>query len=220
MRVSLGGLILSALIFLLLSLIAIMSAFSVILMRNSVHAVMWLVVTFFSVAGLFILQGAEYLAMTLMVIYAGAVAVMFLFIVMMVNMDLKELKKVSYTNIAAGLCFVTVLSVELFLVLGEWEADVTNDIDHGFNLLPHSVSSVVMIGQVLFSDYVVHFLIGGCIMFVAMVGAIVLTLQERDGRVKTQSVLVQLGRERDDSVTLMDPPIGKGLVKDPEGIWK
>jgi NADH-quinone oxidoreductase subunit J len=198
---------LAALAFSVRAAVAVISAFAVIAARNPVHSVLFLILTFFTAAGLFVLLGAEFLAMLLVVIYVGAVAVLFLFVVMMLDVDFVELKQGFLQYMPVGGLIALALLAELGLVagaamatpapivLGKGEAAVTN---------------AEAIGQVLYTEYLLVFQLAGLVLFVAMIGAIVLTLRRRPG-VKKQDIAAQVGRKRSEGVELKDVRPGQGL---------
>jgi NADH-quinone oxidoreductase subunit J len=197
-----------AIAFYVLAAIAIASALAVVSVRNPVHSVLFLILTFFNAAGLFVLLGAEFLAMLLVVVYVGAVAVLFLFVVMMLDVDFVELKQ-GFLNYAplGGLVAVLILG-EMLLVTGAVRANASfADKPAG---LPDGVTNAERIGRVLYTDYLLHFQLAGMVLFVAMIGAIVLTLRKRDG-VKRQDVSAQVGRTRKQAVELKDVRPGQGL---------
>ena len=200
---------LAAIAFYVLATIAVISAFAVIAARNPVHSVLFLILTFFTSAGLFVLLGAEFLAMLLVVVYVGAVAVLFLFVVMMLDVDFAELKQgfLSYMPIGALIAFA--LLAELTLVAGA--ATSTNGAPIALAPeQPSEVTNAEAIGRVLYTDYVLVFQMAGLVLFVAMVGAIVLTLRHRVG-VKKQDIAAQVGRRRSEAVELKDVRPGEGL---------
>ena len=199
----------AAIAFYVLATIAIVSAFAVIAARNPVHSVLFLILTFFTSAGLFVLLGAEFLAMLLIVVYVGAVAVLFLFVVMMLDVDFAELKQgfLSYMPIGALIAFA--LLAELFLVASA--ANSSNGVPIAIAPgQPSEVTNAEAIGRVLYTDYLLVFQMAGLVLFVAMVGAIVLTLRHRAG-VKKQDVAAQVGRRRSEAVELKDVRPGEGL---------
>jgi NADH-quinone oxidoreductase subunit J len=200
---------LAAIAFYVLATIVVTSAFAVIAARNPVHSVLFLILTFFSSAGLFVLLGAEFLAMLLVVVYVGAVAVLFLFVVMMLDVDFAELKQgfLSYMPIGALIAFA--LLAELALVASA--ANATNGAP--IAIAPEQAGEVTnaeAIGRVLYTDYLLVFQMAGLVLFVAMVGAIVLTLRHRAG-VKKQDIAAQVGRRRSEAVELKDIRPGQGL---------
>ena len=200
---------LASIAFYVLSSIAIVSAFFVISARNPVHSVLFLILTFFSSAGLFVLLGAEFLAMLLVVVYVGAVAVLFLFVVMMLDVDFVELKQgfLSYLPLGALIAFALLAE---FAIVGS--ASIAA---HGapIALAPTGVSQVTnaeQIGLVLYSDYWLVFQLAGLVLLVSMIGAIVLTLRHRPG-VRKQNIAAQVGRKRSEGVELKDVRPGQGL---------
>jgi NADH-quinone oxidoreductase subunit J len=200
---------LAAIAFYVLATIAVISAFAVIAARNPVHSVLFLILTFFTSAGLFVLLGAEFLAMLLVVVYVGAVAVLFLFVVMMLDVDFAELKQgfLSYMPIGALIAFA--LLAELTLVASA--ATSTNGAPIALAPdQPSEVTNAEAIGRVLYTDYLLVFQMAGLVLFVAMVGAIVLTLRHRSG-VKKQDIAAQVGRRRSEAVELKDVRPGQGL---------
>jgi NADH-quinone oxidoreductase subunit J len=200
---------LAAIAFYVLATIAVISAFAVIAARNPVHSVLFLILTFFTSAGLFVLLGAEFLAMLLVVVYVGAVAVLFLFVVMMLDVDFAELKQgfLSYMPIGALIAFA--LLAELTLVAGAATSTNGAPIALAPNQ-PSEVTNAEAIGRVLYTDYLLVFQMAGLVLFVAMVGAIVLTLRHRSG-VRKQDIAAQVGRRRSEAVELKDVRPGQGL---------
>jgi NADH-quinone oxidoreductase subunit J len=200
---------LAAIAFYVLSAIAIVSAFAVIAARNPVHSVLFLILTFFTSAGLFVLLGAEFLAMLLVVVYVGAVAVLFLFVVMMLDVDFAELKQGFLNYMPIGALIALALLAELVLV----GSAATSTSGAPIALAPVGTAEVTnaeAIGRVLYTDYVLVFQMAGLVLFVAMVGAIVLTLRHRTG-VKKQDIAAQVGRRRSEAVELKDIRPGQGL---------
>lgn len=199
---------LAAIAFYVLAAIAVVSAFAVIAARNPVHSVLFLILTFFTSAGLFVLLGAEFLAMLLVVVYVGAVAVLFLFVVMMLDVDFAELKQGFLSYMPVGVLVAFALAGELFLVAGA----ATSSRGVPIALAPEAgdVTNAEAIGRVLYTDYLLVFQMAGLVLFVAMVGAIVLTLRHRAG-VKKQDIAAQVGRRRSEAVELKDIRPGQGL---------
>ncbi|QGZ95230.1 NADH-quinone oxidoreductase subunit J [Terricaulis silvestris] len=200
---------LAAIAFYALSAVAVMSAFAVISAHNPVHSVLFLILTFFTAAGLFVLLGAEFLAMLLVVVYVGAVAVLFLFVVMMLDVDFTELKRGFLSYMPVGALIAIALMIELGLVAG---AAITAD---GAPIAltpaqPGAVTNAEAIGQVLYTDYLLVFQLAGLVLLVAMIGAIVLTLRHRPG-VRKQDIHAQVGRKRSEGVELKDIRPGQGL---------
>jgi NADH-quinone oxidoreductase subunit J len=200
---------LASIAFYVLAATAILSAFAVISARNPVHSVLFLILTFFTAAGLFVLLGAEFLAMLLIVVYVGAVAVLFLFVVMMLDVDFTELKQGFLSYMPVGALVALALLGELGLV-----ASAAMSADGAPIALtpavPGDVTNAEAIGQVLYTDYLLVFQMAGLVLFVAMIGAIVLTLRHRPG-VKKQDIAAQVGRKRSEGVELKDIRPGQGI---------
>lgn len=200
---------LASIAFYVLAVLAVVSAFAVIAARNPVHSVLFLILTFFTAAGLFVLLGAEFLAMLLVVVYVGAVAVLFLFVVMMLDVDFAELKQGFLSYMPIGALVAAALMVELALVAS---AAVSSQ-GAPIALAPAEAGSITnaeAIGNVLYTEYLAVFQLAGLVLLVAMVGAIVLTLRHRSG-VKKQDVAAQVGRRRAEAVALKDVRPGQGL---------
>ena len=200
---------LSALFFYLFAILCVGAAFMVIAVRNPVHAVLFLILAFFNAAGLFVLLGAEFLAMILIVVYVGAVLVLFLFVVMMLDVDFAELKAGFLKYLPVGATIGLLLLVELILVLGAWVT--APEIAAQAPMPPASeISNTEAIGLILYTRYVYLFEAAGLILLVAMIGAIVLTLQHKRD-VRRQSVAAQIGRTREEAVELVEVESGRGL---------
>ncbi|RTL92496.1 NADH-quinone oxidoreductase subunit J [Ancylobacter rudongensis] len=199
---------LAALFFYLFAGVAVASAFMVIASRNPVHSVLFLILTFVNASGLFILIGAEYIAMLLIVVYVGAVAVLFLFVVMMLDVDFVELRQGFLQYLPVGVLVGFIFLAELVLVVGSWTfgAGVTGAVTSA----APEVSNAVAIGRVLYTDYVYFFQAAGFILLVAMIGAIVLTLRHKEN-VKRQSIPVQNARTKAMAIDVVKVPSGKGL---------
>jgi NADH dehydrogenase subunit J (EC 1.6.5.3) len=195
-----------AIAFYVIAAITLGAAALVVFARNPVHAVLWLILTFFSAAGLIVLIGAEFLAMLLVVVYVGAVAVLFLFVVMMLDIDFAELKQgfLKYFPVAS-LVGVAVFAQLAFVALA-WRAPADARV---FGAAPGGASNAEAIGKVLYTDYFLPFQIAGLILLVAMVGAIVLTLRER-GAVRRQDAAVQIGRDPKKAIELVKIAPGQG----------
>ncbi len=192
--------------FYIFAAIVTVSALAVIMAKNPVHSVLWLILTFFTSAGLLVLIGAEFLAMLLVVVYVGAVAVLFLFVVMMLDVDFVELKQGSlrYWPFAGliGLAFVAEIALASFAREGGGRAE--------FNPSPGAATNTEAIGQVMYTQYFLLFQLAGLILLVAMIGAIVLTLREREG-VKRQNIAEQTSRRRSDATEKVSAEPGKGI---------
>ena len=208
----------AALMFYVFAFAVVASAVMTISAKNPVHSVMFLISAFIATAGLFVLMGAEYLAMLLIVVYVGAVAVLFLFVVMMLDVDFVELKQgfLQYLPLAGALAAVIV--VELILVVASWAFpdDVELARAHPAPTAAETVAdplgpnNVEALGLILYTDYVHYFQIAGVVLLVAMIGAIVLTFRTREG-VKKQDPAAQVARRREDSVEIRKVTTGQGI---------
>lgn len=200
---------LEAAAFYITSAVAIFSAFMVVFAKNPVRAVLFLILTFFCAAGLFVLQGAEFLAMILVIVYVGAVAVLFLFVVMMLDIDFAELKAGVSANAPLGGLVALSLAAILGLTGFAWiEADSA-----AANLqspTPDDLNNVAALGELIYERYVLFFQLAGLVLLVAMIGAIVLTLRHRDG-VKRQDMHEQVNRRREDAVEVVEVKSGEGI---------
>ena len=195
-----------AIAFYILAFTAIAASFMVVASRNPVHSVMFLILTFFAAAGLFILMGAEFLALLLVMVYVGAVAVLFLFVVMMLDVDFVELKQGFLTYLPAGAIVALIILAEMILVGAAYFSGETKTV-----VEPSSDrSNLEQFGDVLYTEYAGAFEAAGLVLLVAMIGAIVLTLRTRKG-VKTQNAMDQMARTREDGVELVDIEPGQGL---------
>ena len=198
------------------SIIAIVSAIMVTASKNTVHSVFFLILDFISISCLFIMIGAEFLGMIMLIVYVGAVAVLFLFVVMMLNVAQQKNQwfssEASSKHIPVGLIISTLIFVELIIVVGGWKYkpdlfDINNSLEFA------KVSNTHSLGQILYTDYIYVFQISGMILLVAMIGAIVLTFRKRVG-VKTQSYIKQISRERSDGVSVVKVESNKGVKID------
>ena len=189
-----------ALIFYLFSFVAIISSLAVISSKNTVHAVFFLILDFVSISCLFIMMGAEYLGMLTLIVYVGAVAVLFLFVVMMLNVNFKELRAGFLSYLPFGSLIGLVLLIEIGMMIGTWKYKdsfiKTSEIQINNNL-----TNTEAIGNVLYTDYIHYFQISGLILLVAMIGAILLTFRQKEN-LKRQDITKQVSRERDDGVSL------------------
>jgi NADH-quinone oxidoreductase subunit J len=200
----------AALFFYLFAGLCVASAFMVIAARNPVHSVLYLILAFVNAAGLFVMMGAEFLAMILIVVYVGAVAVLFLFVVMMLDVDFAELKQGALQYLPIGLLIAGIFLAELFLVVGAWV--IGPGVPQAIvSPIPGNISNTEAISLVLYTQYVYFFEVAGMILLVAMVGAIVLTLQHRE-RVRRQIVAVQNARTPAMSVEVVKVRTGHGLA--------
>ena len=204
--------IVQVLCFYLFSAIMVASAVMVISSRNPVHSVLFLILAFFNAAGLFVLIGAEFLAMILVVVYVGAVAVLFLFVVMMLDVNIAELRQGFLQYLPVGGLVGLILMVELMMVAGFYfGAPEAAEAVARVPIPPaDEVTNTEALGRVLYTDYVYLFQASGLILLVAMIGAIVLTLRQREG-VKRQSIARQIALQRDDAIEVKDVPSGSGI---------
>ena len=200
--------IVQSLAFYLFAAITLASGVMVIASRNPVHSVLFLILAFFNSAGLFILIGAEFLAMILIVVYVGAVAVLFLFVVMMLDINFAELRSGFATYLPIGGFIGLILVVELLLVVGAWVI-APGAPQAAAAPTPATVTNTHALGQVLYTDYFYLFQTAGLILLVAMVGAIVLTLRRRD--VRRQSIASQVSRRASETLEVKDVPTGSGV---------
>jgi len=198
------------------SIIAVISAIMVTVSKNTVHSVFFLILDFISISCLFIMIGAEFLGMIMLIVYVGAVAVLFLFVVMMLNVAQQKnqwfASQESSSHIPVGLIISTIIFFELIIVIGGWKYkpdlfDLNNSVNN------FSASNTHSLGQVLYTDYIHVFQLSGMILLVAMIGAIVLTFRKRTG-VKTQSYIKQISRERSEGVQVLDVETNKGIKID------
>lgn len=201
--------ILSALFFYLFSAVTIASAIMVVGARNPVHSVLFLILAFVNSAGLFVLLGAEFLAMILVVVYVGAVAVLFLFVVMMLDVDFVELRQGFLNYLPVGTLVGVVLLAELLVVLGGW-AFATHTTAHVTLPISSSVTNTAALGNVLYTRYIFFFQAAGMVLLVAMVGAIVLTLRHKPN-VKRQSIAAQVARTPATAIEVRKVESGRGI---------
>jgi len=203
--------ILQALAFYLFAGITVASGVMVISARNPVHSVLFLILAFFNAAGLFVLMGAEFLAMILVVVYVGAVAVLFLFVVMMLDINFVELRQGFLQYLPIGALVGIVLLAELIAVLGAWA--MAPEVGLGISLPippPDQVTNTQALGEVLYTKYIYLFQAAGLVLLVAMIGAIVLTLRRRDG-VRRQNIGEQVSRPREAAIEIKKVPSGSGI---------
>ena len=203
--------IINAIFFYLFAGICVASAVMVVTARNPVHSVLFLILAFVNAAGLFVLLGAEFLAMILIVVYVGAVAVLFLFVVMMLDVDFAELRQGFLNYLPVGALVGAVLLAELLVVVGAWVIgpDVAKAITSPIPT-PSDINNTQALGLVLYTRYVYFFQAAGLILLVAMVGAIVLTLQHKPN-VRRQSIADQVARRRASAIDVVKVKSGQGL---------
>ena len=206
-----------AIFFYVFSTIAIVSAIMVTASKNTVHSVFFLILDFISVSCLFIMIGAEFLGMIMLIVYVGAVAVLFLFVVMMLNVAQQKnqwfLSSQSSRHIPIGLIIGTIIFFELIIVIGGWKYkpelfEKTNSTSSF-----EGISNTHSLGQILYTDYIHIFQISGMVLLVAMIGAIVLTFRQREG-VKKQSYIKQISRERSEGIEVLEVQSNKGVKID------
>ena len=202
---------LPTLVFYIFAGIVLFSGVMVIASKNSVHSVLFLILAFFNAAGLFVLIGAEFIAMMLVIVYVGAVAVLFLFVVMMLNVNFEELREGFQKYLGLGLVVAGVLFAELVFVI-YWALQKPAAVagpEHA-TALQTGVSNTAQIGNLLYTYYVYPFQLAGLILLVAMIGAITLTLRTRPG-VRKQKISTQLARTKEQSVQIVKVETGKGI---------
>ena len=204
-----------AIFFYFFSVIAIISAIMVTASKNTVHSVFFLILDFISISCLFIMIGAEFLGMIMLIVYVGAVAVLFLFVVMMLNVAQQTNQWFSSTSsskhIPIGLIISSIIFFELIIVVGGWK--YKPELLNPSKSLSNDLSNTHSLGQVLYTDYIHIFQISGMILLIAMIGAIVLTYRQREG-VKKQSYIKQISRERSEGVEVLEVPSNKGVKID------
>jgi NADH-quinone oxidoreductase subunit J len=193
--------------FYLFATLTIASAIAVIFARNPVHSVLWLIVAFFNAAGLMLLVGAEFIAMLVVIVYVGAVAVLFLFVVMMLDIDFASLRSGFTRNLPFGLIIALVLLAEIVVALSAWKAGPALS---GRAIPAAATPNIVALGQLLYSRYLFAFELAGLILLVAMVGAIVLTHRSRRDT-RPQKVWKQIARRPGEAIRNMDPGVGEGM---------
>jgi NADH-quinone oxidoreductase subunit J len=203
--------VLPAIFFYIFAAVTIGSAFMVIAARNPVHSVLFLILAFVNSAGLFLMAGAEFLALLLIVVYVGAVAVLFLFVVMMLDVDFVELREGFLQYLPVGMLVGLIVLGELLMVVGSWvlapgtgaeAVQPIPDLNH--------ISNIQALGDILYTKYIFFFQIAGMILLVAMVGAIVLTLRHKPN-VKRQNISRQVARTTESSIEVVQVETGKGI---------
>ncbi len=195
--------------FYLFALCTVTGGLFTVVSRNPVHSVLWLILTFLSSAGLFVLLGAEFVAMLLVIVYVGAVAVLFLFVVMMLDVDFAELKAEMAQYLPLGLLICLVLLMQLSMALGVWSVADTAEAARAA-VTPAETHNTAALGLLIYDQYFLLFQLAGLILLVAMIGAIVLTLRHRKD-VKRQDVLAQMYRDPALAMELKDVKPGQGL---------
>ena len=207
--------IVHSIFFYFFSIIAIFSSLMVITSRSTINSVFFLILDFISVGCLFIMVGAEFLGMILLIVYVGAVAVLFLFVVMMLNVAQQKnqwfISEENSGHIPVGLLISVIIFFELIIVIGGWK--YKPDLFEITNQITNEISNTHSLGQVLYTDYIHIFQISGMILLIAMIGAIVLTFRQREG-VKKQSYLKQISRDRSEGVEVLEVASNKGVKID------
>ena len=205
-----------AVFFYLFAFIAIVSAIMVTAARNTVHSVFFLILDFISISCLFIMIGAEFLGMIMLIVYVGAVAVLFLFVVMMLNVAQQKNQwfgsSKSSSHIPVGLLVSLIIFFELIIVIGGWKYK-PDLLDSKTIIISETTTNTHSLGNVLYTDYIHLFQLSGMILLVAMIGAIVLTFRQREG-LKRQSYISQISREKKDGVQVVEVPNNKGVKID------
>ena len=205
-----------AIFFYTFSIIAVISAIMVTVSKNTVHSVFFLILDFISISCLFIMIGAEFLGMIMLIVYVGAVAVLFLFVVMMLNVAQQKNQwfnsEENSGHIPVGLIISTIIFFELLIVIGGWKYKPAL-FDSNNLTLDKDISNTHSLGQILYTDYIHIFQISGMILLIAMIGAIVLTFRQRAG-VKKQSYFKQISRERSEGVEVLEVESNKGVKID------
>ena len=209
--------IVSALFFYLFAGVCVASAAMVIVSRNPVHSVLYLILAFVNASGLFILMGAEFLGMMLIVVYVGAVAVLFLFVIMMLDVDFVELREGFLEYLPIGLVIGGIFVVELLLVAGGWVIN-PGTVKQITAAIPANVSNTEALGLVLYTKYIHYFQIAGMVLLVSMIGAIVLTLRHK-AKVKRQDINVQTARTPELAMAVRQVTSGQGLQDADAAEW-
>jgi NADH-quinone oxidoreductase subunit J len=199
--------VIGAIAFYLFAFLTIASAVAVIFARNPVHSVLWLILAFFNAAGLMLILGAEFIALLLVIVYVGAVAVLFLFVVMMLDIDFASLRSGFTRNLPFGILIALVLLAEIIVAVSAWQAGPALS---GRAIPAAAQPNIVALGQLLYSRYLFPFELAGLILLVAMIGAIVLTHRRR-GDLRTPKVSKQVRRRPRDATRLTNPEVGEGI---------
>lgn len=202
----------AAAFFYLFASITVASAFMVVASRNPVHSVLFLILAFVNAAGLFMMLGAEFLAMLLIVVYVGAVAVLFLFVVMMLDVDFAEFRQGFLNYLPIGALIGLIFAVELLLVVGAWVID-PQIVKAPVAAIPAGVTNTEALGRVLYTQYVYYFQAAGLVLLVAMIGAIVLTLRDRPG-IKRQNIPAQNARTKEGAMEVRKVASGAALPEE------
>lgn len=204
--------IVEAIVFYMFSAVLLLSGIAVVSSRNPVHSVLYLILAFFNAAGLFVMLGAEFLAMILVIVYVGAVAVLFLFVVMMLNVDVSRMRDKLKKNMTTALVVGFVLMGELLWIFSNWHfsADAGINVQSPFSEAD-AMENTRALGLILYTDYMLFFQLAGLVLLVAMIGAITLTLRHRPG-VKRQKINEQVNRSVNDVLRVEQVESGSGIV--------
>ncbi|QJU58736.1 NADH-quinone oxidoreductase subunit J [Sphingomonas sp. AP4-R1] len=195
--------------FYLFATIVVLSGILCVTARNPVHSVMWLILAFFNAAGLMLLVGAEFIAMLLVIVYVGAVAVLFLFVVMMLDIDFSEMREGFAKYLPFGIALVAVLAGEIIFATGAWNAGAIALVDAP-TPDPDTIPNITALGLLIYTRYLFIFEVAGLVLTVALIGAIVLTHRKR-GDVHHQNIGKQNRRRPEDATVNMNPPVGQGV---------
>ena len=205
-----------AIFFYIFSIIAVISAIMVTVSKNTVHSVFFLILDFISISCLFIMIGAEFLGMIMLIVYVGAVAVLFLFVVMMLNVEQQKnqwfISEENSGHIPIGLLISTIIFFELIIVIGGWKYK-PDLLTPTLSEVKSEITNTHSLGQILYTDYIHVFQISGMILLIAMIGAIVLTFRQREG-IKKQSYIKQISRERSEGVEVLEVKSNQGVKID------
>ncbi|MGC8202881.1 NADH-quinone oxidoreductase subunit J [Aliiroseovarius sp. PTFE2010] len=195
--------------FYVFAIVLVAAGLFTVIARNPVHAVLWLILTFLTAAGLFVLLGAEFVAMILVIVYVGAVAVLFLFVVMMLDVDFAELRAEMAKYMPLALLIGVVILMQFALAFGAW---TSAEQAAGLRVAPidPNIQNTAALGQLIYDDYILIFQLAGLVLLVAMIGAIVLTLRHRQN-IKRQNVLAQMWRDPAEALEMKDVKPGQGL---------
>ena len=200
----------STFIFYIFALALISSAFAVVTVRNTIHSVMFLILAFVNAAGLFVMLNAEFLAMLLIIVYVGAIAVLFLFVVMMLNID-EVKRKIHSAGIYFCLLIAVIMALEIYIIASISDIMSSNFEKIIFVPIDAQITNTHAIGNVLYTDFIYPFQLAGGILFVAMIGAITLTNKENKRFIRKQSISQQVNRKREDAVEVVEVESGKGI---------
>jgi len=197
----------STFLFYLFSTILLASALIVVSARNTVHSVMFLILSFLNASALFVLLGAEFLAMLLIIVYVGAIAVLFLFVVMMLDIDHTKIRKNAGKYFPLALIIGIILLVEIILII----KIATTNLTIKLFVTPENISNTKALGNIIYTDFILPFQLAGAVLFVAMIGAIVLTIKDETRFIRKQKISHQVFREKADAIEIVKVKVGEGL---------